>query len=375
MLIGIDGRLANETQRAGVGNYSTGVLEALSRLETDNLRFRIYLDAPPREGFPVASDAAEFVVLPRARFWTHRVLAAALREAPPDVFYAPVMERPHACPCPVVATVHDLAFFPFGAHFPFRKRWVLRWQARHTVRRAAHLLADSLATRRDIEQRLHVPAERVTVAYAGCDGAFSETQSADSIAAVRARYRLPGRYLLYVGQLQPRKNLVRLVEAFEQVCARHPGLPHHLVLAGGAGWLAEPLLKRIRKAGLGERIHVTGFVDEAELPALMQGADVLTLVSLWEGFGLPVLEAMAGGTAVLASNCSSLPEVVGEAGLLVDPMDIEAIAAGLERLLTDDAYRARTAAKGPRQAARFTWEATAHLVVSALQRAAGRSAD
>lgn len=368
MLIGIDGRLANEARRAGVGNYATGVLDALGRLDND-LRLRVYLDAEPREGFPLPPDTAEFVVLPKTRFWTHRALAPALRQTPPDVFYEPVMQRPYGCPCPAVATVHDLAFFPFGAYFPLRRRWVLRWQARYVSRRAAHLVAVSGATRQDMELRLRVPSQRITVAYEGFHAVFGERQTEEAIAAARARYGLPERYVLYVGRLQPRKNLIRLVEAFETICSRRAELPQHLVLAGSPGWMTRPLFQHIGDSPVRDRIQVTGFVEEADLPALIQGADVLSLVSLWEGFGLPALEAMAGGTAVLAANCSSLPEVVGEGGVLVDPMDTQAIADALERLLADGAYRERIAAKGPRQAARFSWDATAHLVVRALHEA------
>ena len=281
------------------------------------------------------------------------------------------MQLPVRCPCPAVATVHDLAFLDFGEHFTWWRRMLSRLQARQVLRTAAHLAADSEATRRGLERHYGVPAEGVTVAWAGCSDRFRLPVSGEVIRAVRERHGLPERYVLYVGRLQPRTNIVRLVEAFAQMRSGRPELPQHLVLAGGKGWLDEEIYAAAKRYGVDAYVHFTGFFPEEDLPALYAGADVLALVSLWEGFGLPVAEAMACGTAVLCSDCSSLPEVAGDAAVLVDPMDMDAIAVALARLLIDDAYRARFEESGPAQAALFRWEATAAKLMDAFQKAAG----
>lgn len=369
--LGIDGRLANESMRAGVGNYCYELLCALAPLG-DGFRFRVYLDRSPSADFPLSDKDAEIRVLPPGRWWTQRRLGRELRANPPDVFFSPVTQLPIACPCPAIVTVHDLACFSFPEHFPWRMRTAARLQARHAARSGGHFMADSQATQRDIEHYLGVPPERITVAYLGCAPRFFGPLPESRIAETRSRHGLPERYVLYTGRLQPRKNLPRLIAAFACVCAENPSLPHHLVLAGDAGWLPKSIENAINHSPIRDRIHRLGFVPAGDLPALMAGADVLALLSLWEGFGLPVVEGMACGTAVLASNCSSIPEVTGDAAVLVEPGDTEAIADALTRLLTDDAWRLETAARGPARAARFTWETTARWLLGAAREVLGR---
>ncbi len=362
MMLGIDGRLANAEKRAGVGHFCAELLQALPA-QLDGASLRIYLDAPPRATFPLSAEQAELRVLPPGRFWTQRILGRELRRHPPDVFFSPVTQLPVCCPCPAIAAVHDLAFFDFGAYFTFRQRQIARWQARHVARNAAHLVADSFATQRDLAQFLGVPASRVTVAHLGCSSRFRRADEA-AIRELRQRHGLPEHFVLYVGRLQPRKNLVRLIEAFARLRARRPDLPHHLLMAGDEGWLQGPIYAAAEASTARAHIRFLGFVPDADLPALISAADLLALVSLWEGFGLPVLEAMACGTAVLTSNCSSLPEVADDAALMTDPYDVPAMADALERLITDEDMRLRLSQRGPVQAARFTWEHTAQSLLS-----------
>jgi len=367
MILGVDGRAANTAQRAGIGNYTHGLLGALLATAGQDV-LRVYLDAPPRPGFPVPPESAEIRILPARRLWSQRTLRAELHQDPPHVLLSPTLQLPLSAGCPMVATVHDLAFLSFPGEFPWRRRWLARLRARHAVRRAAHLIADSAATRADLLRNYPVAEERVTVAHAGFVPALASPVDATEVARVRRAHELPGPFVLYLGRLQPRKNLPRLIAAFEQVCAAHPELPHHLVLAGAAGWMERSIHAAVAASPLRDRIHLPGFVPEADLPVLLQEAEVLALVSLWEGFGLPVLEAMACGTPVLCSNCSSLPEVAGDAAVLVDTRDTGAIAAGLARLLCDAELRAGLRACGPERAAQFSWEATAQTVWAAVRR-------
>ena len=370
LVLGIDARLANAPQRAGVGNFCRGMLDALPTVAGDTT-LRLYLDTEPGADLP-RGRRCEVRVLPRKRFWTHRVLGPELRRDPPDVFWSPVLQLPLGAPCPMVATVHDLAVRRFPDQFTLRRRLLARAETRLAVLRAAHLCADSAATKADLAHYYRVASERMTVTHAGVAPEFHVPQHAADIQRVREIHALPGRFLLYVGRIQPRKNLERLIEAFEMLCARVPDLPHHLLMAGDRGWMEGPIHARAERSPVRGRIRFLGHVPAGDLPPLMAAADALALVSLWEGFGLPVVEAMACGTAVIASNCSSLPEVAGDAAVLVDPLDPESMALAIGRVLTDDAARHALERRGMAQAAGFTWQAAAARLMQAVRAAAGR---
>ncbi|MBW7863217.1 MAG: glycosyltransferase family 4 protein [Candidatus Hydrogenedentes bacterium] len=372
MIAAIDGRLANRTERVGVGRYCAEVLRALPEAAPD-LALRVYLDAPPRGDFPLTPARAEFRVLPPARGWTQRRLGPALRGDRPDVFYTPTLQMPLGCGCPVVATVHDVASTRFPEHFTPAQRLTAWLRLRQALLTAAHLVCDSGSARDDLLGLCRLSPERASVAFAGCAPEFTAPPAPGEAATVRERLRLPERYVLYVGRIQPRKNLPRLIAAFDALLARRPELPHHLLIAGGDGWLPESSHAAARAAAQAPRIRFAGHVPDDALPGLMRGADALALVSLWEGFGLPVLEAMSLGVPVVTSNCSSLPEVAGNAALLVDPLDTDAIADALETVLTDGARREECVRLGHAQAALFSWTATAESIARALRNAARRA--
>ena len=370
-LVGIDGRPANDRTRVGIGRLCHEFLRAAPRVAGD-ASLIVYLDAPPNDDFPLLPSQAVIRVLPRARFWTQRALASELRRSPPDVYYSTTLQLPVFCSCPKVATVLDLAFYDFGEYFPWVRRTRARLESRMTVSRASRLVAISEATRDDVVTRFGLPPGRVAVARPGVSERFLPGADASARARVRDRYKLPERYVLYVGRLQPRKNLVRLVHAFERLVAAHPELTHGLVIAGASGWMQDEIHEAIVRSPVSARIIQTGYVEEADLPEVMAAADVLALVSLWEGFGLPLLEAMQAGAAVLTSNCSSMPEVTGDAGVVVDPYDEAAIAHALERLLLDGEYRDACVQRGYDRAREFTWERFAKGVFDVLRGAAGR---
>ncbi|MCL4216293.1 MAG: glycosyltransferase family 4 protein [Candidatus Hydrogenedentes bacterium] len=366
MLLAIDGRPANETRRVGIGNYCFEVVRALAALPGAP-RLRIYLDAPPVPGFPVDGGNADIRVLPACRGWTHRAMGSDLRRDPADVFFSAGLQIPAFCSVPRVATVHDLAYITFPEHFTAVNRVANRVYARYALGRAAHLIAVSEATKQDAMRLFGVPESRITVALEGASAQYHGAIPQADQNRVRDKLGLHAPYVLYVGALQPRKNLARLMEAFATVIARRPDLPHELVIAGGKGWLYDSIFAAAEASPAKARIRFLDYVPGGDLPALMAGADVLALVSLWEGFGLPVLEAMACGTAVLTSNCSSLPEVAGDAGVLVDPYDVAAIAAGLESLMSDESRRKACVERGFQRAQEFTWEKTAQSVLGAVR--------
>ena len=366
MIIGFDARLANECKRAGVGNYCAELLRALPEAAPD-LKLRLYLDAPPRAGFPLNAAAADIRVLPRRRWWTQRTLRRELRKDTPHAFFSPITRLPLQCPCPAAAVVHDLAFLSHPSSFTWSRLIRARLQAAHVVRAADVLVADSESTRREIERHYGATPGRVITAPLGCDAQFLHPPGPGLVAMVRHELKLSNQYLLYVGRIQPRKNLERLIAAFSQFRARHANSTCELVIAGDAGWLDASIRRAAAQSPVRDAIRFLGYVPASNLPALLTGAQALALVSLWEGFGLPALEAMACGTPVIASNTSSLPEVVGGAGELVDPSDTDAIAKGLERVLLDDEHRATLSRMGRARAVGFTWAATASKVAEALR--------
>jgi glycosyltransferase involved in cell wall biosynthesis len=370
MILGIDGRFANMARRAGVGAFSHALLAALPSAAGD-WRLRVYLDATPRDDFPLSSDQAQIRVLPAVRWWTQRALARELAAHPPDVYFSPLLQLPWRCGSPAVPVAHDLAFLRFPEEFTWQRRIQAQLQARHAARNAAHIVAVSEATANDVRTLLGVPASRISVALEAAAPQF-QPQPPARIAEVRARHALPEHYVLYLGRLQPRKNIARLVAAFEQVLARRPDLPHHLLIGGGKGWLFDQIFASVAHSPARDRIRFLDFVPEEDLPAFYTAADAVALVSRWEGFGLPVLEAMACGAPVLTSDVSSLPEIAGHAALLVNPDDTTAIAAHLERLMEDPGLRDALRQRGHVRAAQFAWEKTAAAVMQAVEHAARR---
>jgi len=281
---------------------------------------------------------------------------------PPDLLFVPAHVIPLIHPRSVV-TVHDLGYiYHPQAHRAF-DRLYLDLSTRFNVSVASQVIADSEATKNDLIQRYRVPEERITVVYPGCN-----LEPVDNgWERVRERYRLPDRYILHLGTLHPRKNILRLLEAFASLARDYPNL--HLVLAGKRGWLYEEIINKAE--GLGGRVHFPGYIAPEDLPLLLRRAHLFILPSLYEGFGFPILEAMAAGTPVVCSNASALPEVAGDAALLFDPHDVEAMGETTRRVLEDEALRAELVERGLERAKIFSWERCARETLRVLEKAGG----
>jgi len=380
MLIGIDASRATREQRTGTEGYSLHLIRALLELDQHN-EYVLYFNRPPRPGLFPASPRWRARVIPFPRLWTHARLSQEMLVAPPDVLFVPAHVLPLVHPRRSVVTVHDLGYrHEPQAHRPL-DRLYLDISTRYNARAASHVIADSAATRRDLVQLYGTDPQRITVVPLGVDELFQPVTDPARLAAVRAKYGLPGDYLLYVGTLQPRKNLVRLIEAWARVIGdwrleigdcqienRKSKIGNWtLVIAGKRGWLYEEIFATARKLGLEGQVLFPGYVPEEDLPALLSGATAFVLPSLYEGFGLPVLEAMACGTPVIAANISSLPEVMGDAGLLVDPLDSDALAAAMQRLVQDAALREDLRQRGLARARLFSWSRCARETLAVLE--------
>lgn len=373
--VGINGQLlsgAHSYRSAGVSGYIRQLLVHLPAAAPD-LHFTAFtpdvdLDLPA--GLDLRRSGRWDTRRPLRRIlWEQAALPLLARQARLDLLHGAVNVNPVLSLCPTVVTVHDLSFMRTPQAFPPMQRAYLRSQVWRSVRAARRVIAVSQATKQDLIELFKAPAERIDVVYNGVDASFSPAPAAE-VEAFRRRAGLPERFILHLGTLEPRKNLVRLVQAFAQMRGAEAGQPAvRLVLAGGQGWDYDAIFAEVARQGLEQEVLFPGYVADQELAWWYRAATLFVYPSLLEGFGLPVLEAMACGAPVVTSNRSSLPEVAGEAALLVDPTAVDALAAALLRLLGDAGLASELRSRGLAQAARFPWSRTAQETAAVYRRA------
>lgn len=365
MRIGVDYTAAAH-QGGGIGRYTRGMIKALTRLDGKN-EYRLFVagrGGPFGQAYWPSNVRLRIVHLSQrnlTRIWQRLCLPLPVEvfTGPLDIFYSPDFVLPPVWRARTLLTVHDLSFVRYPQTVDPHLHRYLNVAVPRSVRRADHILADSQNTARDLIELWSVPPEKVSVLYSGVEFHFRPVTDEAELARVRKRYGLPQHFILSVGTLQPRKNYERLIQAFSQLRATTEDRPYHLVVAGGKGWLYESIFDYVRELGLEEEVLFAGFVADEDLPALYNLADLFAFPSLYEGFGLPALEAMACGTPVVCSDASSLPEVAGDAALLVDPLDVEGWVEAMERALREEELRRELVARGLAQARRFTWERAA----------------
>lgn len=360
-------------QGAGIGRHTRGLISALAPLTAGHDVTLLVFGAP--HGEPASAPPGLTVrTLPLPNRWLtvgwHRLripLPVELLSGATDLYHASDFVLPPLRQARGLLTVHDLSFVTAPECADAGLRAYLSRVVPRSAARADHILADSQSTRRDLIDLLGVAPEKVTVVYPGVEARFQPEHDPAALHRVRARYGLGDQpFILGVGTLEPRKNWPALILAWERL--RKTGhLPHHLVIAGGKGWMVEEIFRVAQASPLAQDIHFTGFVADEDLPALYAAADLFAFPSRYEGFGIPVIEAMACGTPVVCADNSSLPEAAGEAALLVNCDDIEGLATAMGRLIGESALRARLRAAGLAQAARFTWDAAAAVLWQTYQ--------
>jgi len=408
MKIGIDYTSA-ATQGAGIGRYTRELMRALLALPSDNRYSFFYAKSHRIDESEIRNQQSEIRRLPFHDKWLMRIwqrlripIPVELIVGRVDLFHSPDFTLPPTLPgVPTLLTVHDLSFIRDPESAWPSLRAFLNKAVPRSVKRATHVLADSQATKDDLIELFGTPAEKITVLYAGVDARFAPVRNQAEIDRVCAKYQLPRPFILSLGTLQPRKNYARLIEAFGQLIGtQHPstaprahseqseaksknahGSAHalsaergraardaatdfHLAITGGEGWMYETIFEQVKRSGLEDRVHFPGFVDDADLPALYSAADLFAYPSLYEGFGLPLLEAMACGTPVVGSNTSSLPEVIGDAGQQVDPRNVDDIARALRQMIDQPDLRERSIGLGLERAKLFTWDKAARELLA-----------
>jgi len=357
------------TGLAGNESYATNLIEALAEIDREN-SYTLYVtmrEAVERFSgrWPNFSVRMTLPHTPIVRI--PLTLTAELRRRPVDLLHVQFTSPPFA-PCPVVALIPDLAFEHLPETFKRRSRIQLRLTVRRTAQTAAHIITCSDYSRRDIMETYKVEPERITTIPHAAPAHFKPANP-EEVARVRERYGLEEDYILAVGSIQPRKNLVRLVHAYESLQLRMPQdkLPQ-LVLVGKRAWLYGDTLRAVEASTIRRRVVFTGYVSENDLPGLYTGALAFVYPSYFEGFGLPPLEAMQCGTPVITGMRTSLPEVVGDAGLLVDPFDEPAITDALMRVIKDEELRNELRRKGLERARLFDWRETARRTLELYER-------
>ncbi len=389
MKIGIDASRAFVKDRTGTENYSYQLICAMLVLDKKNdyvlYHRNIVLSAPSDEIFfrrqstfsslnvptpqkihqPSRKPSLETKIISFPRLWTQIGLAREVLINPPDVLFVPahtlpVIRRPGL---KTVVTIHDLGYEYLPQYHKFPHKLYLNKSTEYAVKHATHLIAVSQATENDLINKMGCPKDKITVIYEGFDEKKfkpdSNRHSGKSRSAGRIQ-NLP--YILFVGTLQPRKNIERLIEAFSLIKT-----DIQLVIAGNKGWLYDDILSAPKRFGVEKRVKFLGYTKEEDLPTLYQNALCFCLPSLFEGFGLPVLEAMACGCPVIVSNSSSLPEVAGEAGIYVNPLNVNDIAEKLKLIIENGKLRMEISKKSLIQAKKFSWEKCARETIKVLE--------
>ncbi|MEW5720363.1 MAG: glycosyltransferase family 1 protein, partial [Chloroflexota bacterium] len=365
----------------GLGRYARMLTEHLVTQDRTNAyvafahgKFADELLSPALRALPRANvplDARPWRML----VWLAHVLRAPMDRVVPraDVFHATEHLLLPLKNARTVFTLHDLIFQFFPEYHLPLNRWFLRGAMPHFLRRADAIIAVSECTKRDAIRFYNLPPEKITVIYEAADPALRPEINPERIAQARARYAHNQPFLFFVGVVEPRKNIRALVDVLRVLRAR--GYPHRLLIAGRKGWLYQATFDHVKHVGMEDQVDFLDHVPDADLPALFAACDAFVFPSLYEGFGLPPLEAMACGAPVVCSNASSLPEVVGDpstssgqaAALLVNPREVGEIANAVERVITEHALRDELRAKGFARAARFSWERAARETLAVYE--------
>jgi len=367
MIIAIDANEANIKKRVGSNQFAFEVIWEMYKEMVDGRwpmvnKFLIFLSKKPRADFPPETDWWKYEVFGPRRFWTWTGLTRRLyRGKPkPDVLFSPSHYGPLFSPIPYVISIMDLGFLRWPEQFTKKDFYQLKYWTKWSVKRAKKIIAISEFTKRDIIKTYKINPKKITVAYPG----FKKTNpptGGEKLKVLKNKYKINGDYILYLGTLKPSKNIEGLLEAFKLLIP-----PLKLVIAGKKGWLYQQIFEKVRQLGLKDRVLFPGFIPDEEVPILMEGAEVFVMPSFWEGFGIPVLEAMDAGVPVVCSDRGALPEIVSDAALLVNPDKPKEIAKAIEKVLFSVSVRDKLVKGGKKRVKSFSWEKCSKIILDSV---------
>lgn len=365
MIIGVDGNEANVPMKVGVSVYTLNLLYYFKRYADKNTQFKVFLKNNPSSDLPSPQRYFNYEVVSGKIFWSQIFLPLRLYiKKDIDVFFSPAHYAPRFCPVPSVITIHDLSYIYFPGDFLKKDLYQLRNWTNYSIHNAKKIIAVSKTTKNNIMKSYQVPGESIEVVYNGYE---KESKIKDFEPKIVKHTRNP--YILYVGTLQPRKNIMTLIQAFAKFKDQSPEF--RLIVAGKKGWLFDSIFDLVSELGLNNDIYFTDYVTDQQLTFLYKNAFCFVLPSFYEGFGIPLLEAMSFGCPVISSFASSLPEIGGDACLYFDPKSVEDLVEKLENIKKDSRLRTGLIQKGKKRVKEFSWkkcgEETLKIIQNAIQ--------
>lgn len=367
MHIGIDASRITTKQRTGTENYTYNLIKALAQVDRVH-HYTLYFNHIPAIP-PVSHANFTSKAIPLPRFWTQVRLASEMFKDPPDLLFIPAHTLPILRPkkLKTVVTIHDLGVEYLKEFHQFPHKLYLGKSTIYASRHADGIIAVSQSTKKDLISKLDTPPEKIRVIYEGFDAKHFYPREKKEVDKIKDKFSIAGDYLLFVGTIQPRKNLLRLIQSYSKWLKNSHQDHIQLVIAGKKGWLYEDILEEPARLQIDDKVKFVGHVLDSDLPALYTGAKAFLFPSLYEGFGLPILEAFASKIPVLTSKVSSLPEVAGEAALKVDPNSIEEITAALDQIITNNKLREQLVADSQIQLKKFSWKKCAQETLRFLE--------
>lgn len=366
--IWIDGYEANVPQRLGSSQVAFELLKNIEELDKDN-NYTILLPSEPFVDLPKPRKNWQYKILKPAKLWTRLIIPAYyyLTKEKPDVILSPTHYIPAFIKAKRITTIFDLSFLRFPEMFQKKDLYKLTKWTQYSAKNSEAIITISESSKNDIKEFYKIPDKKITVAYPGYnENLFKPINDKDKIQSILDKYQITGNYIIYIGTIQPRKNLLRLIRSLGKIDNLKLVIAGKIKGKGKQGWMNEEILEEPKKLKIEDKIIFTDFVPTEELPYLISGSRAFVLPSLWEGFGIPVVEAMACGVPVITSNVSSLPEVTGDAGLLVDPKSTTQLEQAIRLLTTDQKLHAKLSKKALEQAKKFSWKEMSVKVIELL---------
>jgi glycosyltransferase involved in cell wall biosynthesis len=364
MLIGIDGNEANIKNRVGVGQYAFHLLVNLYKLDKNN-NYIIYLKESPLTDLPKPNSHWQYRVFGPKKLWTKFALPIYLftQKEKLDLFYSPSHYSPQLSPFPTIPTIHDLGYIKFQDQFTKKDLYQLINWTKRSILKAKKIITVSQFSKTEIQKEYNVADSKISIAYNGVDNPL-EFSNKDSLKVLK-KFSINKPYFLYLGTLKPNKNIPFLIKSFAKFLKDNKNLDYLLVIAGKKGWLYEEIFKTVKAENIKDKVIFTDYINELEKWVLYKNADSLILPSLYEGFGIPVIEAMKVGTPVLASNIPVLNEVIDKAGLFFNPTNINDLSKKMLQIIKMN--KKELAKLGQIQSNKFTWQNTAKSVIDVFK--------